>query len=85
MVANRDPEEFAEPDRVDFDRQESRHAAFAYGPHRCMGSHLARREIVIGLEEWLARVPTFRIKEGTVPLTSGGYVFAIENLILDWS
>ena len=85
MVANRDPQEFAEPDRIDFDREESRHAAFAYGPHRCMGSHLARREIVIGLEEWLARLPLFRIKEGSVPLAFGGFVFGVEDLILEWS
>jgi cytochrome P450 len=85
MVANRDPLEFAEPDRVNLNREESRHTAFAYGPHRCMGSHLARREIVIGLEEWLARIPTFRIKEGTTPVTVGGFVFGIEDLILDWS
>jgi cytochrome P450 len=85
MVANRDPHEFAAPDAVDFQREECRHAAFAYGPHRCMGSHLARREIVIGLEEWLARIPPFRIKEGCAPLTAGGFVFGVENLILDWS
>jgi cytochrome P450 len=84
MVANRDPEEFADPDRVNFNREENRHAAFAYGPHRCMGSHLARREVVIGLEEWLARLPPFRIQEGTTPLTFGGFVFGIENLILEW-
>jgi cytochrome P450 len=85
MVANRDPQEFAAPDRVDFQREECRHAAFAYGPHRCMGSHLARREIVIGLEEWLARIPPFRIKDGTAPVAAGGFVFGVENLILDWS
>jgi cytochrome P450 len=84
MVANRDPQEFQDPDRVNFNREENRHAAFANGPHRCMGSHLARREIVIGLEEWLARIPNFEIKHGTAPLTSGGYVFAVKNLILDW-
>jgi len=84
MVGNRDPAEFADPDRVDFNREENRHAAFAYGPHRCMGSHLARREVVIGLEEWLARVPPFKIKAGTVPLTFGGFVFGVENLILEW-
>ena len=85
MVANRDPCEFADPDRIDFDREDNRHTAFAYGPHRCIGSHLARREIVIGLEEWLARIPEFRIKDGTAPISYGGFVFGVENLILDWS
>lgn len=85
MIANRDPLEFPDPDKVDLERENNRHVAFAYGPHRCLGSHLARRELVIGLEEWLARVPEFRIKEGTAPTVFGGYVFGIENLDLDWS
>ncbi|ESX07749.1 cytochrome P450 [Mesorhizobium sp. LSJC265A00] len=85
MIANRDPAEFECPNTIDLEREDNRHAAFGYGPHRCLGSHLARREIVIGLEEWLARIPAFRIKQGTAPITSGGHVFGIENLILDWS
>ncbi|WP_394889902.1 cytochrome P450 [Mesorhizobium sp. AaZ16] len=85
MIANRDPAEFESPNTIDLARPDNRHAAFGYGPHRCLGSHLARREIVVGLEEWLARIPAFRIKEGTAPITSGGHVFGIENLILDWS
>ncbi|MCB2078191.1 MAG: cytochrome P450 [Novosphingobium sp.] len=84
MTANRDPAEFDEPDRVVLDREDNRHVAFAYGVHRCLGSHLARREIVIGLEEWLARVGPFRIKEGTTPMTHGGFVFGIKDLILAW-
>ncbi|RRH94517.1 cytochrome P450 [Mesorhizobium tamadayense] len=85
MIANRDPAEFESPNTVDLSREANRHASFGYGPHRCLGSHLARREIVIGLEEWLARIPAFRIKEGTAPVAYGGHVFGIENLILDWS
>ncbi|MBP7338460.1 cytochrome P450 [Niveispirillum sp.] len=85
MIANRDPAEFPDPDRIDLARDNNRHTAFAYGPHRCLGSHLARRELIIGLEEFLARIPTFRIKQGTAPVTYGGYVFGIENLVLDWT
>jgi cytochrome P450 len=85
MVANRDPMEFPNPEKIDLQREDNRHTAFAYGPHRCLGSHLARREIVVGLEEFLARIPDFRIKPGTTPMTFGGYVFGVENLILDWS
>ncbi|MFK0692638.1 cytochrome P450 [Mesorhizobium sp. IMUNJ 23033] len=85
MIANRDPAEFECPNTVDLAREDNRHAAFGYGPHRCLGSHLARREIVIGLEEWLARIPAFRIQNATAPITSGGHLFGIENLILDWS
>jgi len=85
MIANRDPLEFPDPDRIDLSREDNRHVAFAYGPHRCLGSHLARREIVVALEEWLARIPPFRIKEGVAPTTYGGHVFGIEGLVLDWS
>ena len=85
MIANRDPDEFENPGRLDLGRIGNRHTAFATGPHRCIGSHLARREIEVALEEWLARVPPFRIKEGTAPITYGGHVFGIEGLVLDWS
>jgi cytochrome P450 len=84
MTANRDPAEFTNPDQIVLDREDNRHVAFAYGPHRCLGSHLARREIVIGLEEWLARIGPFRIKEGTMPITHGGFVFGVHDLILTW-
>ena len=84
MVANRDPAEFPDPNRIDLARENNRHVAFAYGPHRCLGSHLARRELVIAMEEWLARIPPFRIAEGTAPLTYGGHVFGIEDLTLAW-
>jgi cytochrome P450 len=85
MIANRDPDEFENPDKLDLGRIGNRHTAFATGPHRCIGSHLARREIEVALEEWLARVPSFRVKEGTAPITYGGHVFGIEGLVLDWS
>lgn len=85
MIANRDPHEFPDPDRIEFKRQVNRHVAFAYGPHRCVGSHLARREIIIALEEWLARVPPFRIKKGTAPVAHGGFVFGIKDLVLAWA
>lgn len=85
MTANRDPKEFSDPDQIILGREDNRHVAFAYGPHRCLGSHLARREIVIGLEEWLARIPEFHIKSGSTPMTHGGFVFGVENLMLDWS
>ncbi len=84
MVANRDPAEFPDPNRIDLARENNRHVAFAYGPHRCLGSHLARRELVIAMEEWLKRIPAFRITPGTAPLTYGGHVFGIEDLRLDW-
>lgn len=85
MIANRDPSEFECPETIDLARRGNHHIAFGYGPHLCLGAHLARREIVVGLREWLARIPTFRIKEGTAPITHGGHVFGIKDLILTWT
>ncbi|WEX79519.1 cytochrome P450 (plasmid) [Sinorhizobium numidicum] len=84
MISNRDPAEFACPNTIDLARQDNHHTAFGYGPHLCLGAHLARREIVIGLDEFLARIPTFRIKDGTAPITHGGHVFGIQDLNLAW-
>jgi len=85
MVSSRDPDEFADPDKIDFAREDNRHVAFSYGPHRCVGSHLARRELIIALTEVFRLIPPFRIKEGTTPVTFGGFVFGVENLVIDWS
>ncbi len=60
-AANRDPAVFPEPDRVILDRAENRHAAFGLGIHRCVGSNLARMELTVAVETFLARVPAFRM------------------------
>jgi len=59
--ANRDPDQFADPDDVDFDRQQNRHLTFGIGAHRCLGAQLARMELKIMLEEILRRLPDFCI------------------------
>lgn len=60
-AANLDPEEFADADEVLIDRQENRHAAFGLGIHRCLGSNLARLEMRVALEEFIARFPSFTL------------------------
>ena len=60
-AANRDPAMFRDAGRVVLDRSENRHAAFGLGIHRCIGSNLARMEIRVALEEWLARIADFRL------------------------
>lgn len=65
-VANRDPAEHPDPDQIDFHRQE-RHLAFGGGPHRCLGSHLARMEMREVLAEWHRRIPEYRLAPGTTP------------------
>ncbi|HZC95114.1 MAG TPA: cytochrome P450, partial [Bradyrhizobium sp.] len=58
-AANRDPAMFPDAGRVVIDRSPNRHAAFGLGIHRCLGSHLARIEITVALQEWLAKIPDF--------------------------
>jgi len=65
-VANRDPAEHADPDEIDLRRQE-RHYAFGGGPHRCLGSHLARMEMREVLAEWHSRIPEYELAPGFTP------------------
>lgn len=62
-LAGRDPEEFDSPAEVRLDRN-PRHVGFGFGPHTCIGMHLARRELRVAMEEFLARIPEFRLAEG---------------------
>ena len=59
--ANRDPARFADPDRFDIFRAQGRHMAFAYGPHVCIGQHLARLEMSRALNALLDRLPNLRL------------------------
>lgn len=71
-AANVDAGEFDSPDEVDFRRERVRHQAFGGGNHRCLGSHLARMELRVALQEFHARIPHYRIKEGAdVAFTPG--------------
>jgi len=82
--ANRDPRKFPNPDEFDMERQNlSHHVGFGAGPHRCIGMHLARRELVIALEEWHAQIPDYRIAEG-VELRERGGQLRLLNLPLEW-
>ena len=64
-AANTDPAEFDDPDVVDFARSPNRHRAFGGGPHRCLGSHLARLELRVALREFHRRIPDYEIPPGT--------------------
>jgi cytochrome P450 len=73
-AANRDPSVFENPDVVQLDRASNRHAAFGLGRHRCLGSNLARMELRVALEEWLARYPDFELADPAAVTWSGGQV-----------
>lgn len=62
-AANRDPEAFERADEFVIDRQRNRHVAFGLGIHRCLGSNLARMELTVAIEEWLARIPHFELAD----------------------
>lgn len=73
-AANRDPEVFERPDEVILDREHNRHLAFGAGIHRCAGSNLARMELRVAVEEWLARIPEFEITDPALVTWAGGQV-----------
>jgi cytochrome P450 len=69
-AANRDPAIFADADKVIIDRKENRHVAFGIGIHRCLGSNLARMEMLVALQEFLTRIREFRL-DGEVEWSTG--------------
>jgi cytochrome P450 len=73
-AANRDPTVFPDADKVIIDRKENRHAAFGLGIHRCVGSNLARMEMLVAIEEWLKRIPDFRLDPSRAVTWSEGTV-----------
>ena len=73
-AANRDPEQFENPDVVDFEREHNRHVAFGAGIHRCAGSNLARLELRIALQVWLERIPEFQLADPSAVTWAGGQV-----------
>ena len=72
--ANRDPEVFDNPDDVILDRAQNRHVAFGAGIHRCAGSNLARMELRVAVEEWIKRIPSFRLADDAEVTWAGGQV-----------
>jgi cytochrome P450 len=73
-AANRDPAQFDRAGEVVIDREENRHAAFGLGIHRCVGSHLARMELRVALEVWLARIPRFSLADPDAVTWSAGQI-----------
>jgi cytochrome P450 len=83
-AADLDARRFAEPERFDLGREDKVHIAFNAGPHRCLGSHLARIELQILYEEIVAGLPQFRLDPDKPPRFHGGHVIGVDHLNLVW-
>jgi cytochrome P450 len=83
-AANVDAAEFPDAFDVRFDRDVNRHIAFGGGVHRCLGSHLARRELRITLREWHRRIPDYRITPGHEDLVYRPGLRSVQDLMLSW-
>jgi cytochrome P450 len=81
-LAGRDEAVYPDARRVDLDRGVTRHLSFGGGPHRCLGSHLARQEMVVVLEEWHKRIPDYELAEQAKE--HGGQIFGLDSLNLTW-
>ena len=78
--ANRDTTVFDRADEVLVDRHPNRHIAFGMGPHRCVGSHLAKLQMSVALDELLDSLPDFRIADYTGIRWAAGQTRLISNL-----
>jgi cytochrome P450 len=77
--ANRDPDIFDEPDQFDITRHPNKHIAFGYGPHMCIGQHLAKQELRIMFEELLPRIEKLEIA-GDRKVVQTNFVGGLKNL-----
>ncbi len=82
--ANHDPKKFTDPRTFDLDREQlNHHLSFGAGPHRCLGMHLARHELVIAVTEWHKRIPDYELAT-TEQLYERGAQLSINRLPLRW-
>jgi cytochrome P450 len=82
--ADLDGKEFPDRDKFDLKREKNVNIAFNTGPHRCLGSHLARVELQILYEEMLSRLPQFRLDSSDPPKFHCGNIIGIDRLSLVW-
>jgi cytochrome P450 len=83
-AANVDPTAYPDAFDVRFDRGKNPHIAFGGGVHRCLGSHLARRELRITLREWHRRIPDYHLKSGHEELEYPPGLRHVKDLTLAW-
>jgi len=81
-AAGRDPEQFPDPYRIDLSRYPNPHFGFGGGIHRCAGSHLARLELRVAMEEIHRRMPRYRLDPDMPVQRHFGYVRGLDTLHL---
>ncbi|MEV6635656.1 cytochrome P450 [Actinoplanes sp. NPDC051470] len=87
QTANRDPDRFPDPDRIDPDRPNARqHLAFGFGPHQCIGHLLARATLDVALPRLFHRLPGLRLSEHSqrLPVTESMDFHGIRQLHVTW-
>jgi cytochrome P450 len=83
--ANRDPRHYERAGEFVIDRKKNNHFGFASGPHRCLGMHLARRELQVAVEEWLKVIPDFHVATDETLIERGGAsMLTLLTLPLAW-
>jgi cytochrome P450 len=82
--ANVDPDGLPGADQVDITRGDIRHLAFGGGPHRCLGSNLARMELRTVVRTWHDRIPEYSLKPGTDLVWNGSTLRGVDHLPLVW-
>lgn len=85
-VANRDPRVFSDPDVPDFDRKTTRHLAFGYGVHQCLGQNVARAELKTVLPKLIERFPNLKLAVDAqeVPMDAFGTNYGVRSLPVTW-
>lgn len=84
MFYNLDQEVYPDPLAVDWTRKVPDTCTFGAGVHRCPGALLGRAELAVALEEWLKRIPDFRVEPGRTVRVNGGIVATVSELPLRW-
>jgi len=79
-AANHDPDAFEHPEEFRIDRLRNRHVAFGIGIHRCVGSNLARLELLVGLQEWIKAFPNYSLDPTKRTRWANGQVRGPRNL-----
>jgi cytochrome P450 len=84
-MAGRDAKAYPGAKQVDLDRSSTRHISFGAGPHRCLGSHLARQELTVALQEWHKVIPDYHVADPARVVEHSGGVYSLEALPLAWA